>query len=352
MNDSDFIGFSFNGVHSDTLHIKRVSDGSRYNDTLSPNFQDVKAQVPGRDGTLYWDSFYSEKPFPVQIAFDDLSEVGLRTLKQTFNGKAEGWLIFDEEPYKQWWVKIQNSPQIKYLCFYDENNNRVYKGEGTINFVAYDVYAHGVKHFNSEFTSPNKSEWIAAAGMPASPSRDVVQTSTPPSYDLSTSTSHPYPVAFVNAGDREMDWIVSIPITNPSIRSIVLTKASDPSNNIIGQLVFDSITIPSGYNDNYLIIDSSTELVQGCNRVGYNTRRKYGFHYTLTGSLYNKYISSGSFFKIPVSTRDSEGNIEDDYLFYALSTTDFTTDTSYLVLEPTTPTDIMPTSVFYDYIYY
>jgi hypothetical protein len=33
---SDYIGFTFNGVHSDTLGIKRTSEGSRFNENLLP----------------------------------------------------------------------------------------------------------------------------------------------------------------------------------------------------------------------------------------------------------------------------------------------------------------------------
>jgi hypothetical protein len=40
MNNSDYIGFTFNGVHSSDLGIMRVSDGSRYNDSLLPTIQD------------------------------------------------------------------------------------------------------------------------------------------------------------------------------------------------------------------------------------------------------------------------------------------------------------------------
>ena len=32
---SDYIGFTFNGVHSDTLGIKRTSEGSRFHNTGS-----------------------------------------------------------------------------------------------------------------------------------------------------------------------------------------------------------------------------------------------------------------------------------------------------------------------------
>ena len=46
---SDYIGFTFNGVHSDTLGIKRTSEGSRFNENLLPTIQDKTVQVPGGD---------------------------------------------------------------------------------------------------------------------------------------------------------------------------------------------------------------------------------------------------------------------------------------------------------------
>jgi len=41
-------------------------------------------------------------------------------------------------------VKCSNPPTLKYIAF-GEDNNRVYKGEGTINLVAYYPYALGVE---------------------------------------------------------------------------------------------------------------------------------------------------------------------------------------------------------------
>jgi hypothetical protein len=36
LSDSDYIGFTFNGVHSSELGIKRTSEGSRFNESLLP----------------------------------------------------------------------------------------------------------------------------------------------------------------------------------------------------------------------------------------------------------------------------------------------------------------------------
>jgi hypothetical protein len=77
----DFIGFSFNGIHSSDLGIIRTSNGSRYDDNLLPTSQDKTAAVPGGDGTYYWDTSHTQKPFNIPIAFDSLTEEQYRRLR-------------------------------------------------------------------------------------------------------------------------------------------------------------------------------------------------------------------------------------------------------------------------------
>jgi hypothetical protein len=55
----DFMGFSFNGTHIDNVRIVRVSDGSRYNDTILPTFTDKTVAVPGGNGTYFFGSYYT-----------------------------------------------------------------------------------------------------------------------------------------------------------------------------------------------------------------------------------------------------------------------------------------------------
>ena len=42
----DFIGFTFNGVHSSDMGIIRTSDGSRFNENLLPTSTDKTVQIP------------------------------------------------------------------------------------------------------------------------------------------------------------------------------------------------------------------------------------------------------------------------------------------------------------------
>ena len=96
----DFLGFTFDGVHSSELGIFRVSDGSRYTHNLLPTVQDKVAQVPGADGMYFIGSYYTQKQFNFPIAFDELSEEQLRNLKVLLSDKKIHTLVFDELPYK------------------------------------------------------------------------------------------------------------------------------------------------------------------------------------------------------------------------------------------------------------
>jgi hypothetical protein len=57
----DFVGFTYNGVHSSDLGIVRVSEGSRFNENLLPTIQDKTVQVQGGDGTYYFGSYYTQR---------------------------------------------------------------------------------------------------------------------------------------------------------------------------------------------------------------------------------------------------------------------------------------------------
>ena len=113
----DFLGFTFDGIHSSELGIFRVSDGSRYTENLLPTIQDKTIQIPGNDGIYYQGSFYTQKQINFPIAFDELSEDQLRRLKVLFGDKNIHNLIFDEAPYKIYKMKTIGTPNLKYVCF-------------------------------------------------------------------------------------------------------------------------------------------------------------------------------------------------------------------------------------------
>lgn len=138
----DFIGFTFNGCHSSEFNIYSVSDGSRYQDVLVPNPIDYTEQVPGGVGQYYFGSDMDIREFPLSIAYDKLTEVQVRELRNWLAPDVVGELIFDERPYKTYAAKISSSPSLSFICFDTYNKEtgkkeRVYKGEGSISFICY-----------------------------------------------------------------------------------------------------------------------------------------------------------------------------------------------------------------------
>lgn len=183
----DFLAFSFNGKHSwDDFHIYRTSDGDRYNENLTPTLTDKTAEVPGGDGMYYFGTTHKQKDFNISFAFDSLTEVQLKELKKWLNGKEMGDLWFQETPYKVWTAKPAGNSSIKYIPFDDENGQRVYKGEGTVQFTAYWPYAHTPDYVGSGTASGkdfdsygsgtgagawgfrNRTEWKIASGLTSS----------------------------------------------------------------------------------------------------------------------------------------------------------------------------------------
>lgn len=280
----DFMGFTFNGVHSSDLNIVRTSDGSRYNSDLLPSFNDNTVVVPGGDGTYYFGSYYNQKPISIQFATDELNEVQFRQLRQWLGDKGIHDLIFDEAPYKKYSAKIAAVPNFNYICFDKGINDseRIYKGEGTIQFVCYYPYARSVwKGLNQvPNTITNKNEWAAASGIPA----------TAPS---TSGTS----IALKNPGDLETDINIITTATSGTFQI---------SGDTTRKIVLSNFSRVSG--DAKIRINSSTHLIEGLNSNN-----------VPTGNLYNKYISSGDFFKVPLGNSTLIGpsmTVEYDYLYY------------------------------------
>ena len=169
----DYIGFSFGKkadgtpMHSSDLGIVRTSNGSRFDENLLPTMQDKTVPVPGGDGTYYFGSYYTQRQFSVSFAFDSLTEEQVATLKSHFGDKKIHDLIFDERPYKVYRAKVTGSATLKYIPFSEGATNRLYKGEGTLQFTCYEPFARCAftnKTYNELKTQyTNIDEWWDAS---------------------------------------------------------------------------------------------------------------------------------------------------------------------------------------------
>ena len=318
MDLHDFCGFTWRGEHSSNHGIVRVSDGSRYNDTILPAFQDTTQKMPGSDGTLYWESFYTNKTFPINIAFDHLTEDDYRKLRQWLNGKDRGELVFDEAPYKAYTVKIKDPPQLKTICFM-EDGKRIYKGEGTISFVAYYPFARGVYKIGDNIPEEikNTEEWIKASGL-----ESATQGITYNSFQLDEPGTA-FSCNLYNAGDLPTDFKLIVNINYlTNAKNTENTESTEDTTKTISLNETSSLSflplpiVPDG--DTYVRFNSATQLIEGL-------KQSSDGKFELTGNLYNKYITKGDWFKIPVgesviniveTSHSDKPTIDYDYLYY------------------------------------
>lgn len=139
----DFVGFRFGNVHSKDLHLVVVSSSDRYEKNLLPNNKDYTIEVPGGDGSYYFGSTFENREFTINVAFDKVDENTWRKMSNLFSTDKLQDLVFDELPYKTYRAKLKTKPEYKMICFTDrDTGQRVYKGEGTLNFICYFPYAY------------------------------------------------------------------------------------------------------------------------------------------------------------------------------------------------------------------
>lgn len=275
---NDYIGFTFNGVHSSQLGIVRTSDGSRFNENLLPTIQDKTVQVPGGDGTYYLGSYYTQKAFSIPFAFDDLTEQEFVELKSWIGDKGIHSLVFDENPYKAYQAKVTGSATIKHIPF-EEEGARIYKGEGTIQFTAYYPFAKSVFKFldeAEELSIINIDEWEAASKMRYNPHNDDGANTA---YDLLIDNK----INLYNAGDIETHFNFKMYFVGDKIPSAKIYIDGAPSC----QLAWKDITAKGG--DAYVKINTKLNIIEGYNAEGVKT-----------GNVYNQFIKAGTFFKIPL----------------------------------------------------
>lgn len=270
----DYIGFSYNGKHSSDLGIVRTSNGSRFDESLLPTMQDKTAQVPGGDGTYYFGSYYTQRPFPVSFAFDNLTEEQVATIKSHFGDKKIHDLVFDERPYKIYRAKVTGSATMKYIPFSEGSTNRVYKGEGTIQFTCYDPFARCEKKWWSQYSDSNVGEWKEASGLKEQEGN----------FDklLDNNTIKVY-----NPGDIDAHFLFKMNFGEKDLPAgeIYLNNGTEQ------KMTWEKIERLG--EDTFVKINTKLNLIEGYNKEGYKS-----------GNVYNKHIISGDFFKIPASRED------------------------------------------------
>ena len=309
----DFIGFTFDGIHSSELGIVRVSGGDRYEEALVSSLSLKTTNVPGGDGSYYFGTSYTQRNINLQIAFDSLTQQQFMRLISVFGTKKISTLIFDENPYKVYNVKISSEPKLNYICF-DEDNKRIYKGEGTINLVSLSPYAYSRYKYREDYTLENipewkgndtfdfinLDEWIAASGIRTK----MYNGKEYDKYDINTGKIHLW-----NGGQLPTNFNLYIPFPEGSNIIAGCTIVLGNEKIVLKQITKQK---EDEKEDAKIRINTKTNLIEG---VDENNK--------VTGSIYNQYIEKGDFFTIPIgesvletSRGIPEEEIEYKFLYY------------------------------------
>ncbi len=314
----DFIGFWLDNTHSSELGIIRTSDGSRFNENLLPTVQDKTVQVPGGDGFYYFGSYYTQRPFNIPIAFDNMTEVQFRRLRQIIGTKKMLRLVYDEMPYKYYSVKPTGTPNLKYICFDNNDGSRVYKGEGTLSFVAYDPFGYARALSIAELTLPkniqglnlNTSQWSITinddTGSYNYPLPDETQTGAWVSSNGAGTLS-----GLVNSGDLPCDYqIICVPDAPPATggQEIVITDYQFSQGSLNAEeeqitLILRNFTLDTTKHNSFCF-DSKTGCVYGCNVEYANNKIKPTTIDIDYGTIYNRYLIAANFSKMPVGSQN------------------------------------------------
>ena len=214
----DLTGFKFGDYHSSQFGLIRVSNGSRYNEYLLPTLKNTTTDVPGMEGTLYFGTQKTTRSFQVDMAFDSLTEEDIRDIREWLTGAHS--LIFDERPYIQYMCILNSAPQLKYLTF-EENGERIYKGELSVNFVSYLPYGYSIdgKKFIDDFLDENFEEWSNASHLAY---KNFYEGETLRTYDKFEGNN----VYVYNGGDVEADYVLTCYFSEGATTKISMNDVS------------------------------------------------------------------------------------------------------------------------------
>ena len=265
----DYVGFTYNNIHSSQLGLKSVSSGNRYQKDLLPVAQDYTTDVLGGDGTYFFGTKFKNNDINLSIAFDDVSELEMREIsKWLYNNGEIGTLILDESPYIKYYVKITSQPKIKYLTFEDTYGARIHKGEMDLTFTGYDPYGYCTEKWLSDYEDDNVGEWAEASGLLYSKKVNGVDY-----YDTYNSGDLP----LYNPGDLAVDFVLTLNVDRGTelspINSVVITLDAENHFTLNTLNTADASTIT---------IDTKKRLIKNGDIV------------------VNNILTNGNLFKIPV----------------------------------------------------
>ena len=315
----DFLDFSYDGKWASELGLIKVNTGKRQDDEILPASKDTTIDVPGSDGVYYLNSKFQQKEFTINFAYDGLKEKDILAIREWLAPKRECQLIFSERPYKYYMAKPKSAPKLSYIAFDDTDGTRVYRGEGTVQFVCYYPWARSVSRFKKDLTDKGATEQqLAESGLLSEEGR-ANEKFTGGSLICKNGGQMSTPFKFFFTVNPDATEI------NGNYVAITISQSSD----VLGQLWIDR-TAGWERGKTYLL-DSESHLILSVKNVKWeNNKLTYDIEESNgNATIINGAIVAGDFFNLPVGEsaftvdssgffvpKESSGYFLYDYLYY------------------------------------
>lgn len=239
--DYEYIGLRFNGRHCGEFNLSVVSSSGLFQQSLFGEFEDKIAEVSGRDGAYYFGTKIKTKTLNLSFAFDNMTSQNKKDIISWLNPRKTSQLIFDESPYKYYYVKVAAPPTFSFVPFEETIANgklHIFKGTLDVSFISVDPFGYSdyallahvpVWNGNSEtwtsnkpYSSTNLPGWYLESGLHASvpvPSLAYANVGSGYAY-AGTLTAGSLTPNFYNGGEvaSEIEFTFTIPVfSSPTV---------------------------------------------------------------------------------------------------------------------------------------
>lgn len=272
-----YLGFTFAGRHSSEFGLLVVSDGSRYHQNSYNQFSDSIVSVPGKNGGYYFGTQLSQRDFDIECVFDSITSHTMHKIQQWLYPNVVGWLIFDEQPYKRYLVKLSAVPSFNFIPFDEFKTAEGYNFQkeilkGEVNFSFYMLQEYGI--YNPEYNLPiiSKDNLISQQALDSGliPDNYIRKGIYLPHEEITNITKDNNIFSLYNAGNgtANADFYITIsknkfedsyPLEIRNFDDGITYKITDPTETIrkkyseVDNLVYYRIEILSSKQEIYVI---------------------------------------------------------------------------------------------------
>lgn len=285
----EFIGFTYNGIHSEELGVIRTSSGDRFETIAAPELKDKTVVIPGSDETVYFGTEINSSKLSLKIALDGISEVQMNQIKQKWLDKKIHPLIFDEYPFKAYYAKVANS-SIRFTCLDDGKGQRIYYGTGNLDFVCNYPYALGLYKDSEEFFKAYEGRY------------DLIEGGVLPASAGWVSQNIKYSMS--NTGDLDMDFKIIFTFENEKCAYEVESST---------EKFYLKFEVDKKNEDVYVQYDSKTQNLTGLD----SNQKPTGTFYSIEKLTAAKVLAGESLqLRFKSSSIQSTIGVEYNYIYY------------------------------------